>query len=209
MCNSFIVQPKQYAYNSEWWRCWSFEGWNGRRDRNFEGTLEDEIVEEIVLLLPIIEDETWRIILNLLDCEEVYGESSIAIVKFMPMIEYDKHQIFKAILVSQHNAYPFLSKDRLTQVEFSMYFNNINIYINTSSSPISMLVGLGYDLGISLVSKNSIRISLTIKVAKKCDKGRPSKNNAPTSAFQRVDNGTWWIGWIQMMQRKFGTKWEL
>lgn len=65
-----------------------------------------------MLLLPIIEDETWRIIWNMLDCEEVYGESSTALVKFMPMVEYDKRQIFKTTLVSQLNAYPLLWKDR-------------------------------------------------------------------------------------------------
>lgn len=111
---------------------------------------KDEVVK---FLLPIIEDETRQGISNMLDCEEVSRESSTAIVKFAPMVEYGGHQIFKAALVSQLNTNPFLSKDRLTQVKYSIYFNYIDDHINASSSPISMLVRLGFDVGIFLGPK--------------------------------------------------------
>lgn len=71
-------------------------------------------MEETMLPLHINEDETRQVISNMLDGEEVYGESNIAIMKVTLMVEYDGHQIFKAILVSQLNANPFLFKDMLT-----------------------------------------------------------------------------------------------
>ena len=73
---------------------------------------EDKVMKEIVLR--VIEDETWQSISNMLDCEEVFGEYNTTFMKVMPTLEYDKHQIFKATLVSQLNADPISSKDRLT-----------------------------------------------------------------------------------------------
>ena len=73
-------------------------------NENFEGILGDKVMEDI------IENQTRYVVLNMLDCEKVVGESNIAIVKVLPMVEYDKYQIFKATLVSQLNANPFLSK---------------------------------------------------------------------------------------------------
>ena len=107
-------------------------------------------MEEIMLPLPIIEDETWHVISNILDFEEVNGGSNIVVVKVMMLVKYDGHQIFKVTLVSQLNTNIFWSKDRLTEVKKSIYFNNIVDYINTSSLPSSMSVGLGYDVGIFL-----------------------------------------------------------
>ena len=75
-------------------------------------------------------------------------EIPIEIMKIMPMVEYDGHQISKATLVSQLNANMFLSNDKLTRVKDSIYFNNNDNYISTSSSPTSMMVGLGYDVGV-------------------------------------------------------------
>lgn len=40
----------------------------------------------------------------MLDCEELFGESSSVAVAIMSMVAYAKHQIFKANLVSQLNA---------------------------------------------------------------------------------------------------------
>ena len=47
--------------------------------------MEDKVVEEI-------EDETQHVISNMLDCEEVFGESIIVVVKAMLMAEYDGRQ---------------------------------------------------------------------------------------------------------------------
>ena len=84
------------------------------RNGTFEGVLEDEVMEEIVLPLPIIEDETQHFISYMLDCEEVFGESSIVVVKVIQIVEHDIHQIFKATLVSQLKVNPFVSKDNIS-----------------------------------------------------------------------------------------------
>ena len=98
---------------------------------NSDGVLEDDIMEEIVLPLPIIEDETQHVISNILYCEEVPKKSNIAIVKFMPMVKYDGHQIFKAILVSKLNANFFWSKDMLMQVRKQ----STSITMTTTTTP--------------------------------------------------------------------------
>ena len=76
----------------------------------------------------------------------MFGESNIAVVKIMFRMEYDEHQIFKATLVSQPTANPFLSKDK--QVKKLIYFNSEDDYTNISSSPIAILVKLACDVGI-------------------------------------------------------------
>ena len=73
---------------------------------NFEGIMEDKVVKEIVLPLPNIKEETWHVIYNMLDCEEMSRETSTTIVKGMPMVEYDEHQIFKATLIFQLMCHP-------------------------------------------------------------------------------------------------------
>ena len=76
------------------------------------------------------------VIYNMLDCEEMSGETSTTIVKGMPMVEYEEHQIFKATLIFQLNASLFLYKDKLMQVKNSIYFKNVDDYISASSCPL-------------------------------------------------------------------------
>lgn len=82
----------------------------------------------------------------MLNGEEVFGESNSAIVKVMLMVEYDGRQIFKATLVSQLSANLFLSKDKVTQVKKSIYFNINDDYISASSLSTSMLIRLASDV---------------------------------------------------------------
>ena len=86
-----------------------------------------------MLPLPIIEDEPSHVTPNVLDCEEVFGESSPTILRVMPAMEYDGHQIFKATLISLLNADLLLSKDMLLEVKNSNYSNNNDGCINASS----------------------------------------------------------------------------
>ena len=44
----------------------------------------------------------------------------------VPMIKDNGHQIYESTLVNQLNGNLFLSKDRLTRVKNSIYFNNTN-----------------------------------------------------------------------------------
>ena len=116
---------------------------------NPEGVMENKVVEEIVLPLPISEDETQHDISNMLYYEELLGGSKTAIMKLCRWVEYDGHKIFKATLVSQLNVNSFLSKDMLPQVKMSIYLNNNDDCMNASSSPTSKLVELAYDVGVS------------------------------------------------------------
>ena len=50
----------------------------------------------------------------MLDCEELFAEFNIAIVKVIPTVVYDIHQIFKVTLVCLLNAKMFLSKGMIT-----------------------------------------------------------------------------------------------
>ena len=50
-----------------------------------KGVMEDKVMEEVVLPLPIIENETQHVISNMLDCEELFGESKAVVVKIMAM----------------------------------------------------------------------------------------------------------------------------
>lgn len=107
---------------------------NENTNENFEDILEDEVVEEIALPLPVMEDETRHFISTMMACE-VSGENSTTIMKVVLMVEYGGHQIFMATLVSQLNDDVLLSKDMLTQVKILIYFNNKDDYIKSSSHP--------------------------------------------------------------------------
>jgi hypothetical protein len=70
---------------------------------------------------------------------------------FCPIVKYQGNKIYKFTLVSQLNANPFLSKDRLTCVRKSMYFNNLNVYLIATSSNSTCLLGLGNNCGVYFV----------------------------------------------------------
>jgi hypothetical protein len=55
-----------------------------------KGVLQNKFVKEIVLPLPIIGDDTQHVISNMLDYEEVFGESTVTNMKVVPMMEYDR-----------------------------------------------------------------------------------------------------------------------
>ena len=52
----------------------------------------------------------------------------------IPVVSYSCHQIYKSTLVSQLNGNPFLSKDRVTRIKNSIYFNNLDEYLNATNS---------------------------------------------------------------------------
>lgn len=70
--------------------------------------------------------------------------------KFEPTVEYSGKTIFKSILVLELNGSPFLSKDRLTRIRNSVYFNNFDDYLNAANSTNTRFLGLGSDCGVFL-----------------------------------------------------------
>jgi hypothetical protein len=73
-------------------------------------------------------------------------------------VEYQGNKIYKFMLVSQLNANPFLSKNRLTCVRKSMYFNNLNVYFTTTSSSSTCLLNLGNNYGVYFVQDNNNQV---------------------------------------------------
>ena len=62
--------------------------------------------------------------------------------------------MFKSTLIVEFNGNPFLSKDRLTQVRNSVYFNNTNDYISAANSENTCLLRLGLDCAMYFVTNN-------------------------------------------------------
>jgi hypothetical protein len=73
-------------------------------------------------------------------------------------MEYQRNKIYKSTLVSQLNANPFLSKDRLRRVKKSLYFNNSDAYLIATSSSSTCLLGLGSDCGVYLVQNDNNQV---------------------------------------------------
>jgi hypothetical protein len=114
--------------------------------------VEANLVDEDLGDVAIIELETQHVISDMLDEIEnqflVDGGYENAIY---PIVEYQGNKIYKSMLINQLNANPFLSKDRLTCVRKSMYFNNSNAYLIVASFNNTCLLGLGNDCGVYFV----------------------------------------------------------
>ena len=88
----------------------------------------------------------------MLSHQENHVEVEKELVKAKPFVEFDGNRIFKSTLVGQLNGNPFLSsKDRLTRVKKSLYFNNSEDYLNASRSLNTCFVGIGSDVGVFFV----------------------------------------------------------
>lgn len=174
-------------------------------DSNSNTCIEGEvdIVEDGAPNLLVVEFETQDAISEMLNLEE----PQISTDKVIPFVNYDGHYIYKSTLVSQLNANPFLSKDRLTKVKKSIYFNNSDDYIDASSSTEKMLLGLGMDCGVYFMQRSTTTISSTVKSVVRRTRGGLSKKFQPTCVLNGVDRGTWCIGRVQKMRRKVGTRW--
>ena len=107
--------------------------------------VEDEIVDDDILdSLLFLEDETRDALSKILNgVEDHFEPIATPPTKILPYVEYEGNQIFKSTLISQlnGNGHPFLSKDRLMRVKKSIYFNNSEVNVASSSS--TMFLGLG------------------------------------------------------------------
>lgn len=168
---------------------------------------EEEIVDDGSPTLFVLEAEAQDAVCDVLNLEEPQVSNALPSDKVIPYVQYGGHNIYKSTLVSQLNANPFLSKDRLTRVKNSIYFNNSDDYISASSSTETMLLGLGMDCEVYFMQRSTTRISSSVKTAVRRSRGRPSKSMQPTCVLNGVDQGTWCIGRVQKMRRKVGTRW--
>jgi len=108
----------------------------------------------------------------MLSSEEPQVSSTVPKDKVILFVEFVGHKIFKSTLVSQLNANPFLSKDRLTRVRNSIYFNNSDDYINASSSTETMLLELGMDCGVYFMQRTTMTMSSSVKAVMRRKKGK-------------------------------------
>lgn len=168
---------------------------------------EEDILEDVAVNLPILEAEFSDVVIEMLNLKEPQLSCALLANKVIPFVEYGGHNIYKSTLVSQLNANPFLSKDRLTKVKNSIYFNNSDDYISASSSQETMLLGLGMDCGVYFMQQRTTASSSSGKTTTRTTRGRPSKNLQPTCVLNGIDEGTWCIGRVQKMTCKVGTRW--
>ena len=96
-----------------------------------------------------------------------------------------------------------MSKDKLTKMKNSIYFNNSDDYLSTTSSSTSMLLGLESDVGIYFKDMRGSETSSAIRAAKKRTCGRSIAINS------RVENWMFYIGQVQKMRVKVGSKWGI
>ena len=171
--------------------------------------VEDEIVDDGLDPEAVVADEARDAIADVLNSAEPQVSTRVAPPKVLPFVEYAGHKIYKSTLVSQLNGNPFLSKDRLTRVKHSMYFNNHDDYMSAASSSSTCLLGLGSDCGVYFVQRSSTTTASTVKAVARRKKGKgtsASKRGSPTSILNGEDQGTWWIGRVQKIRRKVGTQ---
>ena len=174
------------------------------------GEFDSEIQQQL-------EDDMGQVVNDMLNSQEVYALDPSGTPQVVPLIQFSGHTIYKSTLVSQLNGNPFLSKDRLTRVKNSIFFNNSDDYVTATSSSTSMLLGLGSDCGVYFVQRSTTRLSSTVKsvVRRKRrrpgketpKRGRPQKDASPTNILEGVDEGRWWIGRVQKIRRKVGNSW--
>ena len=102
------------------------------------------------------------------------------------------------------NGNPFLSKDRLTCIKKSLYYNNSEDYLTAAQCSHICFVGIGSDVGVYFVQRSTISRTSAVNAAKKRGKSRAGKTGKAVSPTSATDEGTWWVGRIQKMQRCAG-----
>ena len=162
--------------------------------------------------LRVAEEECRDAILEMLDSVEpsvglpTTGETSAP--KILPVVEYMGKAIFKSTLVAELNGNPFLSKDRLTRIKNFVYFNNDEDYMSAANSKTTALLGLGTDCEVLFKQSSTLGQSSGVRAAQKRNR-YSAKVGRPTAVSGGVDIGTWWLGRVQKIRRKLGTKWGL
>ena len=91
--------------------------------------VEEDVVDDGVQPLVVVESKTRDIISDVLNRHKDQVSNPDKVVAY---VEFDGNRIFKSTLVGQVNGNPFLSKDRLTRVKKSLYFNNNEDYLNAA-----------------------------------------------------------------------------
>ena len=164
----------------------------------------DDVLEDGQDDLRVAEDECRDAISHMLQAAEpsepVVSSLTNLDDKIVPVIEYMGKAIYKSTLVADLNGNPFLSKDRLTRIKNSVYFNNAEDYLSAANSTTTSFLGLGTDCGVLFVQSSGLNKSSAVRAAQKRNRacaqlGRPTAVSSGVDT--RVDVGTWWLGRVQ------------
>jgi hypothetical protein len=135
------------------------------------------------------------------------ARTSAPTVLYCPTVSMSGKVVYKSTLVNELNGNPFLSKDRLTRIRNSIYFNNSEDYLSTATSNSTCLLGLGSDCGVFFVESQSHTMGSAAKAAK--SRSRMGRLGGPSSVPVAASSGTWWLGRVQKMRRKVGSRWGI
>ena len=128
---------------------------------------EEELVDDRVPPLTVLESETRDIISEMLSTHKEHLQSIPVPLKIESFVEFDGHKIFKSTLIGQLNGNLFLSKDKLTRVRNSLYFNNSDVYVNAAENTNTCLVGIGSDVGVFFEQRSTVTRPSTVIAAKR------------------------------------------
>jgi hypothetical protein len=115
--------------------------------------------------------------------------------------------VYKSTLVNELNGNPFLSKDKLTRIHNSIYFNNSEDYLSAATSNSICLLGLGSDCGVFFVENQSCAVGSAAKAAKSCS--CMGRLGGPSSVPIATSSSTSWLGKVQKMRHKVGSRWGI
>ena len=169
---------------------------------NPDDLLEDDLASNNETQLQVLQDDTRNVFVEFINDHEEQMSSACTSSKIIPVVTYDGHAMYKSTLVGQLNGNLYLSKDRLTRIKNSIYFNNADDYDGVASSTTTMFMGLESDVGVYFNNLRTTGGSST-RSDKRGKRGRPSPTNCG------VDNGIFCVGRVQKLRVKVGTKWGM
>lgn len=70
-------------------------------------------------------------------------------------------------------------------------------------------MGLGSDCGVLFLQSANLNVSSTVKVVQKRRRCGGQRLGSPSVVTKGADVGSWWLGRVQKIQRKVGSKWGL
>jgi len=136
-----------------------------------------------------------------------------------PTVCMEGRVVYKSTMVSQLVENPGLSKDKLTRVKQSVYFNNLVDKPCAREGIPTMFITVGSDCGVYfLEAPPAPRETRATEAIAKALKGRGRgkgkkvvnpkrpRGSAVHVLSTKNDSYVWWIGRVQSIQRKYGNK---
>jgi hypothetical protein len=118
--------------------------------------------------------------------------TSAPTVLYCPTVSMLGKVVCKSTLMNELNRNPFFSKDRLTRIRNSIYFNNSEDYLSAATSNSICLLGLGSGCGVFFMESQSHTVESAAKAVKSCS--RMGRLGGPNSVHIGASSGTWWLG---------------